>query len=111
MLFVIAYYLNDYSPSNFSVSDISYLFPSPINNRLILFYSMVRSAIKGVASFFLTLLFIILMLLASTNLSLIGLLPIALGFFFIFLFFISLSYLLFAIKVKTGSVKKLKIIS
>ncbi|GAA0085198.1 hypothetical protein UT300007_16370 [Clostridium sp. CTA-7] len=111
MLFVIAYYLNDYSPSNFSVSDISYLFPSPINNRLILFYSMVRSAIKGVASFFLTFLFIILMLLASTNLSLIGLLPIALGFFFIFLFFISLSYLLFAIKVKTGSVKKLKIIS
>ncbi|WP_460293848.1 putative ABC exporter domain-containing protein [Clostridium tertium] len=111
ILFVLANYLNDYAPSNFSISDISYLFPSPINNKLILFYSMIRSAIKGVASFFLTFIFIILMLLAFTNLSLIGLLPIALGFFFIFLFFISLSYLFFAIKVKTGLVKGLKFIS
>ncbi|MCR1949546.1 putative ABC exporter domain-containing protein [Clostridium sp. DSM 100503] len=111
ILFVLANYLNDYAPSNFSISDISYLFPSPINNRLILFYSMVRSAIKGVASFFLTFIFIILMILASTDISLIGLFPIALGFFFIFLFFISLSYLFFAIKIKTGIVKILKLIS
>lgn len=111
ILFVLSHYLNDYAPSNFSISDISYLFPSPINNKLILFYSMVRSAIKGVASFFLTFIFIIVMLLAFTNLSLIGLLPIALGFFFIFLFFISLSYLFFAIKVKTDLVKYLKSIS
>ena len=38
ILFVLANYLNDYAPSNFSISDISYLFPSPINNKLILFY-------------------------------------------------------------------------
>lgn len=111
ILFVLSLYLNDYAPSNFSISDISYLFPSPLNNKLILFYSMIRSAIKGVSNFFLSIVFIILMLLASTNLSLIGLLPIALGFFFIFLVFISLSYLLFAIKVKTGLTKILKIIS
>lgn len=111
ILFVLANYLNDYAPSNFSISDISYLFPSAINNKLILFYSMVRSAIKGVASFFLSFIFIIVMLLAFTNLSLIGLLPIALGFFFVFLFFISLSYLFFAIKVKTGLIKVLKIFS
>lgn len=111
ILFVLAHYLNDYAPSNFSISDINYLFPSPLNNKIILFYSMARSAIKGVASFFLSILFIILMLLASTNLSLIGLLPIAFGFFFIFLLFISLSYLFFALKVKTGLIKKFKIIS
>ena len=111
ILLILAHYLNDYAPSNFSISDIGYLFPSPLNNKLILFYSMIRSAIKGVANFLLSILYIILMLLALTNLSLIGLLPIALGFFFIFLFFISLSYLFFAIKVKTGLTKNFKIIS
>ena len=38
ILFVLAHYLNDYAPSNFSISDISYLFPSPLNNNLILLY-------------------------------------------------------------------------
>ena len=111
ILFVLAHYLNDYAPSNFSISDISYLFPSPLNNNLILLYSMIRSAISGVSNFFISGLFMISMILATTDLSLIGLLPIALGFFFIFLFFISLSYLLFAIKVKTGLAKNLKVIS
>lgn len=110
-LLIISYYLNDYAPSNFSISDISYLFPSPIDSKFILFYSMVRSALKGVGNFFLTIIFFILLILAFTNLSLIGLIPIALGFFFIFLFFISMSYLLFAIKIKFNAIKKLKIIS
>lgn len=111
LLLIISYYINDYTPSNFSISDISYLFPSPINSKLILFYSMVRSALKRVGTFFLTILFIILLILAFTNLSLIGLIPIAIGFFFIFLFFISISYLFFAIKIKFNAIKKLKIIS
>ena len=90
ILFVLAHYLNDYAPSNFSISDISYLFPSPLNNNLILLYSMIRSAISGVSNFFISGLFMISMILATTDLSLIGLLPIALAFslFFVFYFII-----------------------
>ncbi len=61
--------------------------------------------------FFLSLLFLIVMVVSKTNISLVGLIPVAIGFFFILLFFISLSYLLFAIKVKTGLEKELKFIS
>ena len=111
ILFVISHYLNDYAPSNFSVPDINYLFPSPIDNKIILFYSMIKSGLKGVLNFFLISLYALLFILAFTNLSLIGLIPIAIGFFFIFLFFITLSYLFFAIKVTFNFTKKLKILS
>ncbi|MDV4152209.1 putative ABC exporter domain-containing protein, partial [Clostridium sp. AL.422] len=111
ILFVISHYLNDYAPSNFSVPDINYLFPSPIDNKIILFYSMIKSGLKGVLNFFMIILYALLFILTFTNLSLIGLIPIAIGFFFIFLFFITLSYLFFAIKVTFNFTKKLKILS
>ena len=108
---VIATYLWDYTPRNFSLSDIQYLFPSPINNKVILFYSMGKSAIKGVGMFFISIMFFLAMIVSTTEISLIGIIPIAIGFFFILFFFVSLSYLFFAIKVKTGLEKELKIIS
>ncbi|MBU3106675.1 putative ABC exporter domain-containing protein [Clostridium gasigenes] len=111
ILGVFSFYLCDYTPKNFTLSDIQYLFPSPLNNKIILFYSMVKSAIKGVGMFFLSIIFLIVILVSKTNISLVGLIPVAIGFFFILLFFISLSYLLFAIKVKTGLEKELKLIS
>ena len=108
---VFAFYLCDYTPRNFSVSDISYLFPSPINNKIILLYAMAKSAFKGVGMFFISIMFFLAMIVSITKVSLVGIIPIAIGLFFILLFFISLSYLLFAIRIKTEFDKELKFIS
>lgn len=111
ILGILSFYLCDYTPRNFTLSDIQYLFPSPLNNKIILFYSMVKSALKGVGMIWLSLVFFIVILISKTNISLGTLIPVSIGLFFILLFFVSLSYLLFAIKVKTGLEKELKFIS
>lgn len=111
VLSIFAYYLSNYTPSNFIISDIQYLFPSPLSNKVILLYSMIKSSIKGVLMFLVTITFIIFMLISFFGISFLRVFSVALGLFFVFLFFMSLAYLIFAIRIKFKLDKVLKLIS
>lgn len=108
---ILAFYLSNYTPSNFNISDIQYLFPSPLNNNVILFYSMIKSSIEGASAFFLMIFFVFFMAIMAFGISFLKMLSLLAGLFFIFLFFMSLAYLLFAIRVKYNLDKSFKLIS
>lgn len=108
---VFAFFLSNYTPSNFKISDIQYLFPSPINNNFILFYSMVKSSLEAASAFLLMIFFMFFIAIVAFGISFFRIFSLLIGLFFIFLFFMSLAYLIFAIRVKYNLDKSFKLIS
>lgn len=40
ILFIISYYLSNYCPSNFTISDVYYLFATPLDSKIIYIYTL-----------------------------------------------------------------------
>ncbi|MEG0295562.1 MAG: putative ABC exporter domain-containing protein [Clostridium sp.] len=111
ILFIISYYLTNYCPSNFTISDVYYLFATPLDSKIIYIYSLLKSAFKGILTSFIMLIYLIIFIYFKIDISLWKLIPLSLSSFFIYLFFMGLGYLLFALKVKYNAELIMKKIS
>lgn len=111
LLIVFAYYLSSYTPSNFTISDVQYLFPSSINNKLLLLYSLIKTSFLKVLSTIVSVIFIFILLCNGFKLSYNCVFSVLLGIFLFYILFMSLAYLIFSVRVKFKLDKLFKILS
>ncbi|MCY6960645.1 putative ABC exporter domain-containing protein [Clostridium brassicae] len=99
---------NNYKPTYFTIQDVHYIFPSPINEKSLWAFNIVKSCIRFAANYFISVIFISMVILKFTNISIIKLLISLLGICLIVLFFKSLNFLLYSLKIKFNSEKGVK---
>ncbi|WP_138207136.1 putative ABC exporter domain-containing protein [Haloimpatiens lingqiaonensis] len=115
LLLIVLYILfkasRDYKPLNFSIQDVHYLFPSPIGEKSLWIFSILFGALGFIVSYFFIAVIIWMVFLKSIKVSLLKLAISSLGVGVIHLFFKSLNFMLYSIKVRYNAEKIVKIIS
>lgn len=115
LLLIVLYILfkasQDYKPLNFSIQDVHYLFPSPISEKSLWIFSILFGALGFIVSYFFIAIVIWVIFLKSIKVSLLKLVISSLAVGVIHLFFKSLNFMLYSIKVRYNAEKIVKIIS
>lgn len=97
-----------YNPSQFTISDVNYLFPSPISQRTIYVFTMIRSSLLGIVRTLITL--VVYWFLGSTFYSLQGskAMYVIIGFFVVSIFSKSVGFLAYSLSSKFNIGKHIK---
>lgn len=104
----------NYKPTYFTIQDVHYLFPSPIGEKTIWAFRIIKSCFEFSINYFVWSIFVCVVILRSLNLNCAKLFMSILGIIFIVLLFKSLNYLLYSLKIKFNGetfIKKLSSIT
>lgn len=101
----------NYKPTYFSLQDVHYLFPSPISEKTIWAFNLIKDCLEFIVSYFFAIVVISISFVKFLNISILKLATSLLGIFFIVLLFKSLNFLLYSLKVKFNVEKPIKITS
>ena len=110
VLIALCVFTKDYTPSNFSISDVYYLFSTPISSKKILIYSVFKRAATYIWLSILMLSMVIFIMVTSFKLKYSSIALVLLGVLLVFMFLVVLGYLFFAIRVKYNLENKFKIL-
>lgn len=115
LLLIILYILfkasQDYKPLNFSIQDVHYLFPSPIGEKSLWIFSILSGALVFMVNYFFAAVVIWVIFLKYIKVSFLKLIISSLAVGVIHLFFKSLNFMLYSIKVRYNAEKMVKIVS
>lgn len=103
-LYIVIKFLNSeisFNTSYFKSSDINYLFPSPINERVIMTYCLLRETIKNIFYFMLFFIFICII----CKVSILKFFIASIGYALLTLSFSGVNYLIFSLKVRFNCIK------
>lgn len=90
----------NYKPTYFTIQDVHYLFTSPIGEKTIWAFSIIKSCFVFAINYFFWSIFVCVVILRGVNIDSIKLFTSLIGVVFIVLLFKSLNYLLYSLKIK-----------
>lgn len=94
-----------YVIGGFKITDVQYLFPSPISERTLLFYSMIRSMITDIIVYLYGWLILAITILKNTVININNIIVSFIGVMFLMIIYKSLSYFIYSIKIRFNTHK------
>lgn len=113
ILFIITLYIllkasSNYKPTDFTIQDVHYIFPSPISEKSLWIFSIITGALEFVLNYFIFAICAWIVLFKSLNLSISKLTFSLIGILVIVLFFKCLNFLIYSIKNRFNAEKVVK---
>ncbi|WP_027631338.1 putative ABC exporter domain-containing protein [Clostridium hydrogeniformans] len=97
---IIYKFCNDHTPGGFNINDVHYLFPSPIGEKTILLYSMLRSAIISILTYIYLWIILLITGFKGMGINLYNMIFSSLMVIVLVVFFKSLGYLIYSLKIR-----------
>lgn len=109
--FILIKTLANYKPADFTIQDVHYLFPSPIEEKNLWIFCILKDCFNFIINYFFYVIITALFIIKTTNLNILKLAFSLIGILLMVILFKSLNFLIYSIKIRFNAEKFLKALS